>query len=772
MTQFMSGFVAAPALGGGFVQPVMSGFVQPGAREADTDMFGVFVGDLPQDANEQDLIKLFTTASLPVVKCKIIRDMDNNSKRYGFVHFPTEELRQKAIIEMHGATLKGQTINVRTQHYKETDRCLVKTGTKKTDIYIGNIPRTLSKYQVREAVADWQLPKVQDVKVFKNDTGMFCFISFLTEAEVQAVMEDLKAHPKTLAGRELLVQSSGTSITSTLNAELLQRLPRNEEEQHIIRSLQLLKNALGGDSCPLNDRQLGLLEKSQRTLYVRNLHPNTNEAALSQKFNKYGKLRKVIIVTDKDTKVPMGYGFVEFYSVHACSRAALDDECELDGQLLTLQVSRPPKDIHAIITAAGLTDASGNLLGPYTTQALSQPQPQYFQDPTTGQLFIGDGAHYGSYLANGYAPVNMDYGFTNLYPPTMMVPQMDEYPPRTKEYPPRQRRKTDSVTTMQQMIQPQVQFLQSNPLMGGLGMQQNPMQLQNDQLQQLLLQQQLQQMQQHPQAAQLQQQQLLQLQQQQLQVKQEQYVKQEQFVKQEGVPGEPQVQPMQIQQPQQQQQQQIQPQQQTQQPQQQPMPLVKSEPFVSNVKTEQTGSTTSPTTTPQNTPPQNLQQMQTQLLQNPALAQNQMQNLQQVNATLQPNALQAQLQQQALHSNLQQHLQKLQQQQQAQQQTSLQTQNVQTQQTPQTPLPQHPNALQQAALQQQNALNMQQNAALQATLQQNALNLQQQQNAWQLHQQQLNLQQQVASATALPQVVPQQPNGLVYQQYAQRFAPY
>jgi len=577
------------------------------------------------------------------------------------------------------------------------------------------------------------------------------------------------------------VQSSGTSITSTLNAELLQRLPRNEEEQHIIRSLQLLKNALGGDSCPLNDRQLGLLEKSQRTLYVRNLHPNTNEAALSQKFNKYGKLRKVIIVTDKDTKVPMGYGFVEFYSVHACSRAALDDECELDGQLLTLQVSRPPKDIHAIITAAGLTDASGNLLGPYTTQALSQPQHQYFQDPTTGQLFIGDGAHYGSYLANGYAPVNMDYGFTNLYPPTMIVPQMDEYPPRTtKEYPPRQRRKTDSVATMPQMIQPQLQLLQQNPLMGGLGMQQNPIQLQNEQLQQLLLQQQLQQMQQNPQAAQLQQQQLFQLQQQQLQVKQEQFVKQEHSVKQEGVPGEPQAQPMQIQQPPQQQ---IQPQQ-TQQP--MPMPSltkapglskfkwVKSEPFVSNVKTEQTGSTTSPTTTPQNTPPQTLQQMQTQLLQNPPLAPNQMQNLQQqLNATLQPNALQAQLQQQALQSNLQQHLQQLQQQQQqkAQQQTSLQTQNVQTQQAQQTPLPQNPNAFQQAALQQQNALNYQQNAALQATLQQNALNLQQQQNALQLQQQQLNLQQQVASATALPQVVPQQPNGL-FQPFAQRFAPY
>jgi len=92
-----------------------------------------------------------------------------------------------------------------------------------------------------------------------------------------------------------------------------------------------------------------------------------------------------------DTKVPMGYGFVEFYSGMACSRASMEDNCELDGQLLTLQVSRPPKDIHAIITQAGMTDANGNLLIPVQ----SQPVPQMFQggnrlDPATGQFFVGD----------------------------------------------------------------------------------------------------------------------------------------------------------------------------------------------------------------------------------------------------------------------------------------------------------------------------------------------------------------------------------------------
>jgi hypothetical protein len=172
------------------------------ARHTDVDdecMYGVFVGDLPPDANEQDLVKLFTNANLPVVKCKIIRDAENNSKRYGFVHFQTEELRQRAINEMHGVSVNGQTINVRTQHYRETDRCLVKPGQKKTDIYIGNIPKSLTKYQVREAIADWGLPKIQDVKVFKNDTGMFCFISFATEGEVSQVMAHLKDNPKLLA---------------------------------------------------------------------------------------------------------------------------------------------------------------------------------------------------------------------------------------------------------------------------------------------------------------------------------------------------------------------------------------------------------------------------------------------------------------------------------------------------------------------------------------------------------------------------------------------
>jgi len=385
-------------------------------RQQDEEVFGVFVGDLPPEATEEDLEEYFKQIGA-VKKCKVIRNAETSlSKRYGFVHFSSEELREEAIKKLHGTVFKGQMINVRTQHYKETHRCLVKPGTRPTDIYIGNIPKNLNRVQLQHEVENWGIPKVKEVRIFKNESGAYCFISFETEAEVLTAMNILKdeytAGQRLLAGRALLIQGQAGSITQALNAELLRNpnLAQNAEEHQIAQSLEMMKQVLGGESCPLDDRQLALLEKSQRTLYVRNLHPNTTESALHEKFSRYGELRKVIIVSDKDTKVPMGYGFVEFMSSQACSQAALTDDSQLDGQLLTLQVSRPPKEIHAIITAAGihgLTDANGNLLTQFSQQVPAQQC--YFQDPKSGQLFIGDAQHAAHYVSQGYVQVQPQF---------------------------------------------------------------------------------------------------------------------------------------------------------------------------------------------------------------------------------------------------------------------------------------------------------------------------------------------------------------------------
>jgi len=365
-----------------------------------SDMFGVFVGDLASHVHEDDLKVLFSTIG-PVTSCKVIRDpVTQRSKKYGFVHFSTEEHRQRAIEELHNATLKGQVINVRTQHYKETDRCLMKPGTKPTDVYIGNIPKGLTKQDLQKEVQLWGIPEVKECRIHNNESGSFCFLTFPTEVEAKTALNILndQINPRFLAGRSLLIQGSGGSSSSMLNARFLQNphVATTQEEQAILYSLEMLKTLLGGEGCPLSDNQLALLEKSQRTLYVRNLQPGATEMALRERFQPYGRIKSVVIVTDKETQVPVGYGFVEFFSAQNCNQASLlEDHCS---------VSRPPKEIHAMLTALGLTDSNGR----FSQQLVGHFQPAqqaYFQDPKTGQLFLGDAQHASHYVSQGYVQV-------------------------------------------------------------------------------------------------------------------------------------------------------------------------------------------------------------------------------------------------------------------------------------------------------------------------------------------------------------------------------
>jgi cold-inducible RNA-binding protein len=72
----------------------------------------LFVGNLPFEANDQDLVEIFKQVG-EVASAKVIMDkFTNRSKGFGFVEMATDELAQQAIQQFHGADFNGRAMTV------------------------------------------------------------------------------------------------------------------------------------------------------------------------------------------------------------------------------------------------------------------------------------------------------------------------------------------------------------------------------------------------------------------------------------------------------------------------------------------------------------------------------------------------------------------------------------------------------------------------------------------------------------------------------------
>jgi RNA recognition motif-containing protein len=72
----------------------------------------LYVGGLPYQTNENDLISLFEQVG-PVTSATVITDRDTGlSKGFGFVDMDSTEDAQQAIGQLNGTILGGRTITV------------------------------------------------------------------------------------------------------------------------------------------------------------------------------------------------------------------------------------------------------------------------------------------------------------------------------------------------------------------------------------------------------------------------------------------------------------------------------------------------------------------------------------------------------------------------------------------------------------------------------------------------------------------------------------
>ena len=82
-----------------------------------------------------------------------------------------------------------------------------------------------------------------------------------------------------------------------------------------------------------------------KNLYVGNLPHSTTEEELRNLFEAHGTVKKVSLVTDRDTGRSRGFAFVEMTDGSAADKAiAALNGTELGGRVLTINEARPKSD--------------------------------------------------------------------------------------------------------------------------------------------------------------------------------------------------------------------------------------------------------------------------------------------------------------------------------------------------------------------------------------------------------------------------------------------
>jgi RNA recognition motif-containing protein len=352
-------------------------------------MYGVFVGGLGSSSEQEvrDVFEQFGT----IESVKIIREGVGQPKGYGFVNFCNEESQKNALSHREEIRVNGSTWFVRKGHTsvaKDQLMCLQVTG----------FPETWNKQKIKIYVAQQTGLEVLNV----GQQGLKTCFSF-RRSEVQKAVQALNG--SSVEGHQITVESA---------------TPKVHRQNNITFATVLYELALANGITPLLDQQqFYLLEKSLRTLYVGNIAQEVTELEIASCFRDYGSLEDVSLVLNLETGEHRGFAFVVFDSHQTCEEVlAAEKFHSINGNIVKVQSSKPPKAVAELAKQAGLNDMEGHRtplleqmlsaarqqveimnaakknaaaqrnVRPMPTFVTAAPAQTYVQDPNTGQVYL------------------------------------------------------------------------------------------------------------------------------------------------------------------------------------------------------------------------------------------------------------------------------------------------------------------------------------------------------------------------------------------------
>ncbi|KAL7064901.1 hypothetical protein AAHC03_05781 [Spirometra sp. Aus1] len=297
------------------------------ASKHTSNMLSIYVGNLTPDATETDLIEYFSEFGQVKGARVVIDSFTGQCLGYGFVTFADGDAIKNGVLDVR-PFLNGRPLTVLPEpptgdspastvqsHNQERDVAPQTTVKKRSNfdvifsnqtIFVGQLSQETMEGDLEAYFSKFGTVMRTEIIIDRN-TGWPRGFGFVTFADAGTMNDGVLDACHFLHGRRLNVNPSmlRSDYFFRRTQHQIQSSRRGVSNRKKMRKVPPHTAAKGNNDA-------ADITSSKQTILVYQLKRETTKADLKAYFSKFGTVRRAKIITDKDTGVSRGFGFVTF----------------------------------------------------------------------------------------------------------------------------------------------------------------------------------------------------------------------------------------------------------------------------------------------------------------------------------------------------------------------------------------------------------------------------------------------------------------------------
>jgi polyadenylate-binding protein len=258
----------------------------PAVRKSSSS--NVFVKNLPESMDNKGLYDLFSSYG-NILSCKVVLDQTMKSKRFGFVHFASDESADQAIAKLNGNTEYSESQPIYVARFqRRADR----TSGRFTNLYVKDVPKTWDEKTFRKTFEAFG--EVDSSLLPKGEQGSnkgFGYVNYKSHDDALRAIEE---------GRKIDVED-GKQL-------YVDRFQSRQERDNLLHKRAINLKRDRAEKC------------KNLNLYVKNLPDHVTSEKLYELFKKFGDISSAVVMTTPQ-KQSKGFGFVCFKTEEGARKA-------------------------------------------------------------------------------------------------------------------------------------------------------------------------------------------------------------------------------------------------------------------------------------------------------------------------------------------------------------------------------------------------------------------------------------------------------------------